>query len=103
MLDSPCLFPDRNVLTKDQLKTHFTASVLTTDSFVWFSAYGVGWGYCAFALPIELVCKSLGAADETPKQLVLAFELGKQHLRKAIAERYVPGTGERIVLCAADL
>jgi hypothetical protein len=49
------------------------------------------------------MCEGLGAADQTPRQLVLAFELGKHRLRKAIAERQLPRTGERITLCAADL
>lgn len=88
---------------KDQATTQFTAPILTTDSSVWFSAYGFGWGYCAFALPAEALCDALGAANETPRQLVLAFELGKQRLRKAIAERHLPGSGERITLGAADL
>lgn len=97
------LLSDRIVLDNDRTRTHFTAPILTSDSSVWFSAYRFGWGYCAFALPAEVVCEGLGAADETPRQLVLAFELGKHRLRKAIAERQLPRTGERITLCAADL
>ena len=97
------LLSDRIVLDDDRTRTHFTVPILTPDSSVWFSAYRFGWGYCAFALPAEVVCEGLGAADETPRQLVLAFELGKHRLRNAIAERQLPGTGERITLCAADL
>jgi hypothetical protein len=77
--------------------------MLTPDASVWFSAYRFGWGYCAFALPADVVCSGLGAADPSPKQLLLAFELGKQRLRKVIAEKYLPGHGERITLSAADL
>ncbi|SOE94902.1 hypothetical protein SAMN05414139_07746 [Burkholderia sp. D7] len=54
----------------DQPRTKLTAPLLSDDSILWFSAYGFGWGYCAFALPTETVCEKLGAANETPKQLV---------------------------------
>jgi len=87
----------------DQPETHITAPILTTDSSVWFSAYGFGWGYCAFALPAKVICEALGAANETPKQLILAFELGKRRLLKAVAEKALPSTGERITLSAADI
>ncbi|SIT41462.1 conserved hypothetical protein [Paraburkholderia piptadeniae] len=104
MLDLPySLTSDGKVLAKDQPETQFTEAIITADSSVWFSAYRFGWGYCAFALPAEVVCEGLGAADESPKQLVLAFGLGKHRIRKAIAEKRLPGTGERITLCAADL
>jgi len=91
------------VLAKNQIDTCLTTPILTADSSIWFSAYRFGWGYCAFALPAELVCEGLGAADQTPKQLVLAFELGKHRLRKAIAGKRLPGTGERITLSIDDL
>ncbi|MEX3936457.1 hypothetical protein AB4Y32_32585 [Paraburkholderia phymatum] len=91
------------VLDKDQTRTHFTAPILTTDSSLWFSAYGPGWGYCAFALPAEVLCEGLGAADDSPKQLLLAFGLAQHRLRKTIAGKRLPGTGERIALSTADL
>jgi hypothetical protein len=50
-----------------------------------------------------VICEALGAANETPKQLVLAFELGKRRLLKAVAEKALPSTGERITLSAADI
>jgi hypothetical protein len=87
----------------DQPGANLTVPILTTDSSVWFSAYGFGWGYCAFALPAEVVCEGRGAANETPKQLVLAFELARHRLLKAAAEKALPSTGERITLSAADL
>ncbi|MFL9937043.1 hypothetical protein P0D88_50855 [Paraburkholderia sp. RL18-103-BIB-C] len=68
-----------------------------------FSAYGFGWGYCAFALPAEAVCEKLGAANETPKQLMLAFELGKRRVLQAVEQKALPSTGERITLSADDL
>ncbi|CAB3802967.1 hypothetical protein [Pararobbsia alpina] len=86
----------------DQRGTSLTAPLLFADSAMWFSAYGFGGGYCAFALPAEAVCEKLGAANEAPKQLMLAFELGKRQILQAV-EQKVPGTGERITLSAADL
>jgi len=86
----------------DQPK-NLTAPFLCGDSTLWFSAYGFGWGYCAFALPAETVCEKLGAASKTPKQLMLAFELGKRHLLLTIANKALPATGERVTLLAADL
>ena len=87
----------------NQPLTKLTAPLFSADSTLWFSAYGFGWGYCAFALPAEAVCEKLGAANETPKQLMLAFELGRRRLLQAVAQKALLGTGERIVLSAADL
>ena len=87
----------------DQPGTNLSAPILCADATVWFSAYGFGWGYCAFALPAEVICEKLGAANETPKQLMLAFELGKVRLLQAVAQKVLPATGERIMLSAADL
>ncbi|HEX7913545.1 hypothetical protein A6V36_21600 [Paraburkholderia ginsengiterrae] len=86
-----------------QPRTSLTAPLLSADSTVWFSAYGFGWGYCAFALPAETVCEKLGAANESPKQLMLAFELGKRRLLQVVEQKALPGTGERITLSPADL
>ncbi|MFM0632457.1 hypothetical protein [Paraburkholderia xenovorans] len=87
----------------DQPCTNLTAPILSADSTMWFSAHGFGWGYCAFALPAKAVCEKLGAANETPKQLMLAFELGKRRLLQAVEQKALPGTGERIALSAAEL
>lgn len=87
----------------DQPRTALTTPLLSADSTLWFSAYGFGWGYCAFALPAEAVCEKLGAANETPKQLMLAFELGKRRLLQAVEQKALPVTGERITLSTDDL
>ena len=71
----------------DQPRTNLTAPILSADSTLWFSAYGFGWGYCAFALPAEAVCEQLGAANETAKQLMLAFEPGKRRILQAVEHR----------------
>lgn len=93
----------QEVTAMDQPHTNLSAALLTVDSTLWFSAYGFGWGYCAFALPAETVCEKLGAANETPKQLMLAFELGKRRLLQVIEQKTLPATGERITLSTADL
>jgi hypothetical protein len=94
---------DGTVIAMDQPGTSLTAPFLSADSAVWFSAYGFGWGYCAFSLNSEVICEQLGAANETPKQLMLAFELGKRRLLQAVEKKALPGTGERISLSAEDL
>lgn len=87
----------------DQSITNLTSPTFSSDSTIWFSAYGFGWGYRAFALPAHTVCEKLGAADESAKQLALAFELGKRHILRAIEQIAPPQTGERIELSPADL
>lgn len=86
----------------DQPRTYLTPPLLATHSTLWFSAYGFGWGYCAFALPGEVVCEELGAANESATQLKLAFELGKRRLLQVVETKALPGTGERITLSSAD-
>jgi len=68
-----------------------------------FSAYGFGWGYCSFALDPDAICETLGAADKTQKQLLLAFELNKRRLVEIVEKKAIPGTGQRIALSATDL
>lgn len=84
--------------------TVIAAPILFADSAVWFSAYGFGWGYCAFALPCEVVCEELGARDETAQQVRLAFELNKRRTLRTV-QHYgaASATGERIMLSVADL
>jgi hypothetical protein len=87
----------------EQPLTNLTEPILSADSAIWFSAYGFGWGYCAFALPSEVVCECLGAADDSPRQLLLAFQLGKPRLLAAVERTALPGVGKRLPLCANDL
>ena len=79
-----------------------TSPLVSSDAAIWFSAYGFGWGYCAFSLPAESVCKYLGAADTSRKQLMLAFELGRKRISKAIEQIGIPDTGDRITLSTLD-
>jgi hypothetical protein len=83
-------------------QTSLTDPIVSADSAVLFSAYGFGWGYCAFALPPAAVCEQLGAADGTARQLLLAFELGKRRIRQVVERKALPGTGERVTLTSAD-
>jgi hypothetical protein len=80
-----------------------TAPMLAEDASVWFSAFRFGWGYCAFELPAEVVCKELGAAQATASQLLMAFELGKRRIVEAAALQIRVESGERIQLSAADI
>jgi hypothetical protein len=79
-----------------------TPPFVSSDAAIWFSAYGFGWGYCAFSLPAEAVCQYLGAADTSRKQLMLAFELGRKRISKAIEQVAIPDTGDRITLTSLD-
>ncbi|MEM5456436.1 hypothetical protein VSR69_16600 [Paraburkholderia phytofirmans] len=80
-----------------------TSPIISRDAAMWFSAYGFGWEYCAFALPAETVREKLRAASETPRQLTLAFELGRLRILQAVQQKTLPATGERAELSAADL
>ena len=88
----------------DQPRTFITAPILCADSAVWFSAYGFGWGYRAFALPFEVICEELGARDETVQQVRLAFKLNRRRILRAVQQcGAASATGERITLSVADL
>jgi hypothetical protein len=75
-----------------------TAPSISNDASIWFSAYAFGWGYCAFSIPVESVCEQLGAADTSARQLMLAFELGKERIYKAVEQTNIPDTGDRVTL-----
>src|SRR5262249_24583540 len=81
-----------------------TAPLLSRDAAVWFSVYGFGWGYRAYALPHETVCACLGASDTTEHQIRLAFELGKRRILRAIEPCVTtPYDGERVALAPEKL
>ncbi|WP_240159142.1 MULTISPECIES: hypothetical protein [Burkholderiaceae] len=104
LCENHALFPSaRRATAMNPPLMNLTAPQLSGDATLWFSAYAFGWGYCAFALPAETVREKLGAANETPKQLMLAFELGKRRLLQAVEQKVLPITGERITLSSADL
>lgn len=78
------------------------ATTVQDDSAIWFSAYGFGWGYCVFEIRPSIMQTHLGATDTTPRQLLLAFELGKRSVLQAIGNKSLPDTGERITLLGHD-
>jgi hypothetical protein len=86
----------------DQL-INLTSPRVSSNSTVWFSAYGFGWGYRAFALPAHAVREKLGAPDESARQLAIAFELGKHRILRTIVRIAPPQAGERIELSSDDL
>ncbi|WCM19753.1 hypothetical protein NDK50_20455 [Paraburkholderia bryophila] len=94
---------DQGATTMNGSRLNLTAGQLSDDSSVWFSAYGIGWGYCAFALPAVTVCEKLGAANGSPKELMLAFEFGRRLLLSAIEQKALASIGERITLSSDDL
>jgi hypothetical protein len=53
-------------------------------------------------IPPSIMRANLGAADSTPKQLMLAFELGKHAIARAIESKNLSATGERIALLSRD-
>ena len=87
----------------EQVHVRFTTPVLANESALWFSAYGFGWGYCSYELRSDVVCQYLGAANDSPKQLLLAFEHGKPRLLAATERKVALSTGERVELTGEDL
>jgi hypothetical protein len=87
----------------DSSHVSLTTPIVGFESTLWFSAYGFGWGYCAFELRPQVVREYLGAADDSPKQLMLAFQLGKQRLLSAAEHKTPPESGERIEITGPDL
>jgi hypothetical protein len=73
------------------------------DEALWFAAYEFGWGYKAFKLPADIALRELGALDASPRQLTLAFELGRQRIAGAIAPMCAAYAGQRISLKTGDL
>ncbi|SFT85406.1 hypothetical protein [Paraburkholderia aspalathi] len=82
---------------------NLTTPIVVSKSTLWFSAYAFGWGYHAFRLGPAVVREYLGAADDSPTQLLLAFELSKQRLVGAAERKISPDSGERIEMTGTDL
>ena len=89
--------------TMNQPHIHISRPTVLDGQTVFFSASGFGWGYCSFALPVEVICEVLGAANTSAKQLILAFELGKRRILHAVENRAILGHDEPILLTASDL
>ncbi len=82
---------------------NITAVCLSNDSDMQFSVYSPGWGYRAFSIPSKVICDQLGAAAPNPKQLSLAFELGRPRILRAVQRTTTPaGLDGRVILTASD-
>ncbi len=84
-------------------RMNITAVRLTQDSAVQFSVYGPGWGYRAYSISPHVICEELGAANTNPRQISLAFELGKPRILKAVQSGAgTLGMDGRMTLAATD-
>jgi hypothetical protein len=81
----------------DKPEVNLSQPVIADDE-VQFSAFGLGWGFCAYALPAGLVVSRLGAANVTERQLNLAFQVNRQRIAQAVVQAGVPEPGKRVIL-----
>jgi hypothetical protein len=68
------------------------------DGAIHFSAFGPGWGYCSYAVPVEVAIQRLGAKDPSESQLHLAFQLNRQRITTVIAEGGAQDPHKRAIL-----
>jgi hypothetical protein len=80
----------------------FTTPVFVPEDGVFFSAYGIGRGYCAFTLTYDAACQKLGAGDCDSQQVLLAFKLNQPRIARAIEAKALPLDGRRVTLDARD-
>jgi hypothetical protein len=80
----------------------FTTPVFVPEDGVFFSAYGVGRGYCGFTLTYDAACQKLGAGDCDSQQVLLAFELNQPRIARVIEAKALPVDGRRVILEARD-
>jgi hypothetical protein len=78
----------------------FTAPVFVPEDGLFFSAYGIGRGYCAFMLTYDAACQKLGAGDCESQQVLLAFKLNQPRIARAIDAKRLPTDGRRVTLDA---
>ncbi|MCA7972949.1 hypothetical protein LGM42_24090 [Burkholderia sp. AU39826] len=81
-----------------------TLPVLTDAGTLQFSAYGLGWGYRSFSLLRETVRACLGARDTSEQQILLAFELNRHRILRAVGPcSEMPYRGETIPVPVENL
>ncbi|KXU84603.1 hypothetical protein CR51_41365 [Caballeronia megalochromosomata] len=68
------------------------------DDEIHFSAFGPGWGFCSFAVPVRVAIERLGAKDRSAPQLRLAFQLNRQRIIAVVAKGGVQDPGRRVML-----
>lgn len=81
---------------------NFTPAIFSPDDGVFFSVYGLTFGYQAFTLSFEAACERLGAHSQERTQVLLAFQLNHPRIARAIKEKALPADGRRVVLEATD-
>jgi hypothetical protein len=81
----------------DAATLNLTKPVFLSDE-IRFSAFGPGWGFCAYSLPAGLVIDRLGAANASEQQLNLAFQVNRQRITQAVVKAGMPEAGKRIIL-----
>ncbi|BCZ80304.1 hypothetical protein [Paraburkholderia terrae] len=69
-----------------------------TDREIQFSAFGLNWGFCSYAIPVDLAVERLGASDSSGQQLNLAFQINRQRIMQAVIEAGSPVPGKRVLL-----
>ncbi|HXZ06791.1 MAG TPA: hypothetical protein VEI25_01915 [Paraburkholderia sp.] len=83
----------------NQRTISISAPLLVAGSAVYFSAYGFGWGYRAFAISYEAVHESLGARNTSDEQIRLAFQLSRRQIIDAVLRYESPAyEGQRFLL-----
>jgi hypothetical protein len=88
----------RGVIAMSQPLVSITSPVLRGTT-VWFTAYGFGWGYRAFAVPYQAIQEALDPDDIGDEQIRLAFESGRSDILQAVLQYELsPYDGERIRL-----
>ncbi|WP_155524407.1 hypothetical protein [Burkholderia sp. PAMC 28687] len=68
------------------------------DDLVSAAAYGLGWGYCAFAIGAGTIREVLGAADSSPRALKIAFNLGRPRIARTLIALSPPADGQRVIV-----
>jgi hypothetical protein len=90
-------------VTGDQSVESFAGDVrlsqpVLVDSEIRFCAYCIGWGFCAYALPISVVRDSLGASDLSDQQLKMAFQVNRHRIARRIVNLGSTYPVKRVVL-----
>ncbi|MGF6955276.1 hypothetical protein QFZ97_001141 [Paraburkholderia youngii] len=89
-------------LAATQPLPHLTIPLLYQGSEIWFSAYRVDSGFCAFALPCAVLRDRLGIHHVPSLQWRHAFELDRHNIVAAAAGKFPSHGGRRVRLSAAD-
>jgi hypothetical protein len=84
-------------------RLQFTPPVFSPAQCIQFSVFGVDSGYRSFALSADTVRRQLGARDESRDQLLLAFNLNKPRIARAIEHLSPCENGHPRIIGPGDL